>query len=161
MDVQEIYKKLKSKFEDNISLEEISKDSYIETSKDILIPLCQYLRDDESLLFDSLLCVSGVHYPSTHEKPRFEVVYHLFSYAHKHKLTLKVILSLDNVKLSSVESIWKGANWLERETHDMFGISFENHSDLRRILCPQDWEGYPLRKDYKVQEKYQHMKVPM
>ncbi|MBI2026656.1 MAG: NADH-quinone oxidoreductase subunit C [Deltaproteobacteria bacterium] len=163
MDIQDIYKNLKSKFgDDKLNLEEIQKDSYIEVSKDILLSVCQHLRDQESLLFDSLVCVSGVHYPSTHEKPRFEVVYHLFSYAHKHKLVLKVILGLDqDLSIPSVETVWKGANWLERETFDMYGIAFENHSDLRRILCPDDWEGYPLRKDYKVQEKYRHIKVTM
>ena len=77
-----------------------------------------------------------------------------------HKITLKVELTAENLHCQSVEAIWKSANWNEREAYDMFGILFDGHPDLRRILMPDDWEGYPLRKDYQVPEFYNGMKVP-
>ena len=89
--------------------------------------------------------LAGVDY-----KDRIEVVYVLYSMTHKHRYTLKCRLPRENPRISTVESVWSVANWHEREAYDMFGIVFEGHSDLRRILCPDDWEGYPLRKDYKA-----------
>jgi len=79
---------------------------------------------------------------------------------HNHKLTLKVLLPRDNPVVPSVERVWRAADWHEREAYDLFGIIFEGHHNLKRILLPEDWEGHPLRKDYKVQEYYQGMKVP-
>ena len=87
------------------------------------------------------------------------VVYHLGSSSYKHKIALKVEVGRDEPKVPTVERVWRIANWHERETYDMYGIVFEGHSDLRRILCPDDWEGYPLRKDYQVQEFYRGIKV--
>jgi NADH-quinone oxidoreductase subunit C len=164
MDQQAIHKKLSTQFgKDIISLEEIVGDHFIEVSSGKLVEIGEYLLADEDLLFDSLVCVSGAHYPATSEEEntRFEVVYHFFSYAHKHKLVLKVILSGEDLTVPSLEKTWKGAQWLERETYDMYGIKFDGNSDLRRILCPDDWVGWPLRKDYKQPEMYRHMKVPL
>lgn len=88
-------------------------------------------------------------------KDRFEVAYHLFSYKHKHSVTLKVYLPRDDqAHVGTVEGLWGCANWLEREVYDLFGIKFDGHSDLRRIMLPDDWTGYPLRKDYKEAEDY-------
>jgi NADH-quinone oxidoreductase subunit C len=84
------------------------------------------------------------------EDPRFEVNYHLFSTTHHRRLRLKVLLSEDEPKLQTVVSVWKTANWHERETFDLFGIIFENHPDLRRILLPSDFDGHALRKDYPL-----------
>ena len=118
--------------------------------------IAKYLRDKEGLRFDSLMCLSGVHYQKENE---LGVTYHLYSTTEKHKLTLKVIMPEDDAHLPTVEQIWKTADWHEREAYDMFGIRFDGHPDPRRILCPDDWEGYPLRKDYQVQEFYRGMKV--
>jgi NADH-quinone oxidoreductase subunit C len=114
------------------------------------------LRDDERMLFDSLMCLSGMDYTGG----RLGVVYHLNSTKWNHKIVLKVDVTAENPHCQSVESIWKIANWLEREAYDMYGIVFDGHPDLRRILMPDDWEGYPLRKDYQVPEYYHGMKVP-
>ena len=90
----------------------------------------------------------------------FEVVYQLRSLARREDLRLKVDLDpLADLAVDSVVSLWQGANWLEREVYDMFGVTFRGHPDLRRILMPADWEGYPLRKDYKHQEYYRSIKV--
>jgi NADH-quinone oxidoreductase subunit C len=112
------------------------------------------LREDSRLSMDHLEMIGGADY-----KDRLEVVYVLFSMNHRHRYTLKCRLPRETPALSTVESIWRVANWHEREAFDMFGISFEGHSDLRRILCPDDWEGYPLRKDYKSPSSYRDMPV--
>ena len=170
MDTNQIHLRLEKKFGSAIvALEEVKADSYIEVSADKIFDICKFLHEDSELLFDSLVSLSGVHYLPMHkratgvvvEAPIFEVVYHFFSYSYKHKLTVKTVLPVNSAKLQSVEKIWKGANWLERETYDMFGIEFIGNSDLRRILCPEDWEGWPLKKDYVTQEMYKHMRVPM
>ncbi len=84
------------------------------------------------------------------DDPRFEVNYHLFSTKHYNRLRLKVLLSEDEPNVLSVVSVWKTANWHERETYDLFGIIFDNHPDLRRILLPSDFDGHALRKDYPL-----------
>lgn len=109
------------------------------------------LRDDDELQFNTLMCLSGLHYPASEE---MGVTYHLYSTILGHSLALNVRMPESNSELPSVEQIWKTANWHEREAYDMFGIIFTNHPDLRRILCPNDWEGHPLRKDYVQQETY-------
>jgi NADH-quinone oxidoreductase subunit C len=118
--------------------------------------VAKFLRDETGLRFDSLMCLSGVHYP---KENLLGVTYHLFSTTEKHKLTLKVLMPEDDAHLPTVEQVWKTADWHEREAFDIFGIRFDGHPDHRRILCPDDWEGHPLRKDYQVQEIYRGMKV--
>jgi len=101
-----------------------------------------------SLKFERLSSVTGVdRYPS---EPRFEVVYHLQSVSSKQRLRIKARLPGANPEIESSVQVYKGADWYERETFDLFGIRFLNHPDMRRILMPEDWEGYPLRKDYPV-----------
>jgi NADH-quinone oxidoreductase subunit C len=107
------------------------------------------LRSDPNCAFDYLSDVTAVDwYPSD---PRFEVVYHLFSMSKKERVRLKVRLSGDRPSLESVTSVWPGANYFEREVFDLFGIRFNGHPYLRRLLMPEDWEGSPLRKDYPVE----------
>lgn len=113
-----------------------------------------FLKSDPELWFDSLQLLSAVDY-----KDRLEVVYHLYSMRHRHWLVLKVPLDRESPTLPTVERVWRGANWHEREAYDMMGIVFEGHSDPRRILCPDDWEGFPLRKDYEQPEFYNGMRV--
>jgi NADH:ubiquinone oxidoreductase subunit C len=90
---------------------------------------------------------------------RMEMVYHLFSFTNNLEITIKVILDRDKPEIDSVTPIWPGANWQERETYDLLGVYFNNHPDLRRILCPSDWEGHPLKKDYQVQKTWRGIVV--
>jgi len=127
------------------------------------------LRDDPAWLFDYLHCISGVDLLETDPKkaaktewePHLQVVYHLSSIRLKHRLVLKVHLPRwkedqegELPELASVASLWNTANWHEREVYDLCGVRFTNHPNLRRILCPEDWVGYPLRKDYEMPLEY-------
>ncbi len=114
--------------------------------KERLGSVCKFLRDAPDLNFKYLSDVTVVDlYPG---EPRFEVVYHLLSLAPYQRLRLKVRLSGDNPRIESLVPIWPGANAFEREVFDLFGVHFDGHPFLRRILMPEDWEGHPLRKDY-------------
>jgi len=119
-----------------------------------IVEVCSFMKSDERMLMDHLELLGGVDY-----KDRIEVVYVVYSMTFKHRYTLKCRLPREAAKLHTVESVWCAANWHERETYDMLGVVFEGHSDFRRILCPDDWEGYPLRKDYKAPMQYRGMKV--
>ncbi|HEY6337476.1 MAG TPA: NADH-quinone oxidoreductase subunit C [Candidatus Sulfotelmatobacter sp.] len=110
---------------------------------------CALLRDDPQCAFNFLSDITCVDwYPS---EPRFEVVYHLLSIPKKERVRLKVRLHSGSLAVESLTSVWPGANYFEREVFDLFGIRFTGHPYLRRILMPEDWEGYPLRKDYPVE----------
>lgn len=105
-------------------------------------------RVKHKLGFERLTSITGVD--RTPAEPRFEVVYHLQSVAGKKRLRLKARISGQTPQIESVTSVYRGADWYERETFDLFGITFLNHPDLRRIMMPEDWEGHPLRKDYPI-----------
>ncbi len=114
-----------------------------------LLPACQFLRDNPEMRFNLLSDVTCVDwYPS---EPRFEVVYQLTSIPRKAYLRLKVKLNGDDTKIASVISLWPSSNFFEREVFDLFGIQFEGHPYLKRIMMPEDWKGHPLRKDYPVE----------
>ena len=162
--------KLKSKFGEKITganLEAI--DPWIEVSPDSLADVCQFLKDDQELKFDMLNCITVVDYLHVDPKkaakadfdPHLEVVYHLSSIQMKHTLVIKVTTPRWNndvegelPELPSVTGVWRTADWHEREVYDLSGIRFVGHPDLRRILCPEDWVGYPLRKDYEMPLEY-------
>lgn len=111
--------------------------------KNEIVNICNELKSN--LKFNYLMCISGVDY-----KEYFEVVYHIYSITAEKGIALKVKLDHANPEVDSVVSVWKSADWHEREAYDLLGIKFNNHPDLRRILLPSDWnEGYPLRKDYE------------
>jgi NADH-quinone oxidoreductase subunit C len=158
MTIQEISDKIKQRFPDAIL--EVKIDGQIDPSVKVsaknILDICLCLRHEPDLQFDYLNCLSGVDYG----KGILGVVYNISSLQLKHKITLKTEVPLEEPVIPSVESIWRTANWHEREAYDLFGIRFIGNSDLRRILLPNDWEGFPLRKDYKVPEFYQGMKVP-
>lgn len=152
-EMKEIFEYLNTAFEDGLSFNEAELgQSWIFVSAPIVKEVCKFLRDDEELRLNYLMCLSGVHYPKENE---LEVVYHLHSTQHGHTLVLKARVSEEDPHVPSVESIWKTANWHEREAYDLLGIHFDGHPDLRRILTPQDWHGHPLRKDYEQQKSYQ------
>jgi NADH-quinone oxidoreductase subunit C len=155
---QEIHDVLKTQFGEAVleaKLEGVL-DPFIKVAPGKILEVAKFLRDDEQTAFDLLMCLSGMDYTGG----KLGVVYHLDSTKKGHKIVLKVDVTTDDPHCQSVESIWKTANWHEREAFDLFGILFDGHPDLRRILMPDDWEGYPLRKDYRVPEFYNGMKVP-
>jgi len=118
----------------------------LEIAADRIVNVCRHLKNEQK--FTRLSTVTAVDwYP---EEPRFEVVYHLHSVERNLRLRLKCRLSGANPEIDSVTGVWRGANWYERETFDLFGIRFRHHPDLRRIMLPDEWEGHPLRKDYPV-----------
>lgn len=171
---EEIFEILKQNFgEAVLSLEKDVPTEPIITVNPLQIhKIAAFLRVTEGLMFDSLMCLSGVDDANgtkakdadgfdTIQGGTLSVYYHLDSVELKQKITLKVSTDRENPQVESVENVWKCADWHEREAFDMYGIVFVNHPDLRRILMPYDWEaGYPLRKDYKNPEFYQGMKVP-
>lgn len=122
-----------------------------------LVKACKNLWSDPTFFFDQLSCVTGVD--NGKETGTMEVLYHVYSIPFNYSLGLKVVLSREAPTVDSVSGVWKSADWLEREVFDMFGIQFNNHPDLRRILMPGDWEGHPLRKDYQHQDTYRDIKV--
>ncbi|WP_291723348.1 NADH-quinone oxidoreductase subunit C [Bernardetia sp.] len=153
---EEIVKIVAEKFDDAISIQnmETLQPRLLIENKEVLLKLATFLFSDERLYFDNLVCITALD-----NEDSFEVVYQLYSYPHEHALTLAVVLERENPTVFSLTSIWKAADWHEREAYDMIGIQFENHPDLRRLLMPADWEGFPLRKDYETQENYHGIKV--
>jgi len=142
-------KKLQEKFPTSILEVKTFRDevNVIVQKKDIL-NICKFLYSDSDLQYQMLTDLCGVDFFP--ESPRFEVVYLLYSMKNRQRLRLKIKAG-DSESVSSVESIWKAADWLEREVYDLFGIPFENHPDLRRILLWDGYEGHPLRKDFPVE----------
>ena len=141
-------KKLKEKFSDLIlEIIEFRGELTFIIKKEDLIKVCQFLKSDPELKYNFLSDVCGVDYPE--KEKRFEVVYNLYSVPNRWRVRLKVRVR-EGESVPSVTSVWSAANWMEREVYDMFGVKFENHPDLRRILMPDDWIGHPLRKDFPL-----------
>jgi NADH-quinone oxidoreductase subunit C len=115
------------------------------------------LQQNPETYFDQLACVTGIDNGS--EANTMEVVFNLYSIPFNQSLAIKVVLDRINPEIESLSFIWKSANWLEREIFDMYGIKFLNHPDLRRILMPADWDGFPLRKDYQEQKTYRNINL--
>ena len=118
-------------------------------SREQLLQVAQALRDRPELAFNFLAEVTAADYWP--REPRYELVYVLVSMAHRARLRMKVRLNADDPHVPTICGIWPAANWLEREVWDLFGIAFDGHPDPRRLLMPEDWDGFPLRKDYPVQ----------
>jgi NADH-quinone oxidoreductase subunit C len=114
-----------------------------------IVDVCSALKSSPDAQFDFLADLCGADL-GVEEEPRFEVNYHLFSTKKHHRLRLKVLLNETNAHVPTVTGVWRTANWHERETFDLFGIFFDGHPDLRRILLPDDWQGYALRKDFPL-----------
>lgn len=164
MNIEEIAALIKEKFGEK-AIKEVRTQilqPYLVINESNLEEVALFLRDDERLFFDMLSCVTGVD--NGEEVRTMEVIYHLYSIPYNNRLTIKVIveriaLSDGMPEVPSLCQVWKSANWMERETYDMFGIRFVGHPDLRRILMPADWEGFPLRKDYQEQATYHGINV--
>ena len=152
MESSDIYSRLQSKFDAAIGgVDGDAKDPCVAVAGADIVDVCTYLRAEGDLRFDSLSNLTGVDYRADGE---IEIVYHLYSYEHRHDAVLKVRVPREEPVVSSVEGVWKAANWLEREVYDLLGVVFTGHSDLRRLLMPEDWIGHPLRKDFVEPEEY-------
>jgi NADH-quinone oxidoreductase subunit C len=159
MQFLEIKSTVTEKFGEGIILSENNtyEQPQLTISAEKIVEVCFFLRDTDQLYFDYMTCLSGMD--NGVEKKTMEVIYHLYSIPYNHSLVLKVELEREHPEVPTVSNVWRTADWHEREAYDMFGIKFTNHSDLRRILLPADWEGFPLRKDYQEQEYYHGIKV--
>ena len=161
--IEKLVEDIKSEFgEEYIKVVNVGLQETLQVDKSILVALCQWLRDHPSYYFDFLANITAIdYYPDT----RFAVAYNLTSIPYQKQLTLRVELeqvdrSKDNLpEVPSVTSVWRTADWHEREAYDLMGIYFTQHPDLRRILLPDDWEGFPLRKDYEDPESYHGISI--
>lgn len=152
MQAKEIYGRLEQEFPEKVSgLKEEVFDPFLMIEPQAIVEACRFLRDRPELKFEILSDLTAVDFP---KEEKLQVVYHLYSYTFRHQIVLKVDLPRENPRIATVENVWKAANWFEREVFDLFGVFFDGHSDLRRILLPEDWVGHPLRKDYVEQEEY-------
>ena len=151
---QTVCQKISEKFPGSIDAEQ--NDDWIQLKPENWLKVAKWLKSDEKLYFDSLQCNTGIDLGEGVLESR----YNLHSMKHLHKVEIRIKVSAEKPDIPSVEQVWRVADWFERETYDMFGINFIGHRDLRRILLPDDWEGWPLRKDYEEQETYHGIIVP-
>jgi NADH-quinone oxidoreductase subunit C len=170
MNVQAMYDRLSQTFASSLAgINVEALDPWIEIKPEGLLEITRYLRDEPDLAFNYLHCITAVDYFEKDAKkaaaaawqPHLELIYHLSSMTHHYKLVLKTTLPRwrDDLEgklpeVPSVSSVWSTAEWHEREVYDLMGIVFSGNPDLRRILCPEDWVGHPLRKDYVMPEEY-------
>lgn len=148
---QIVFERLQAKFADQVQLiGEPYELLTILASKEIILELLSFVKEDEVLRFNYLTDITGVHLP--HEEKPFVVVYHVHNMFQNIRLRIKVQLEYEKPTIVSATSVWKGANWMERETYDFFGIHFEGHPDLRRILNMDDLDVYPMRKHYPLED---------
>jgi NADH-quinone oxidoreductase subunit C len=144
-----IVKKISENFKDAIlDTSEFRNDLSILVKKESLLGIAQLLHNDAELQFDMCKDVTAIDWAK--RKDRFTLVYHLYSFSNKFELRLKVNIDEADAGIVSLSSVWKSADWYERETLDMYGIRFTGHSDLRRIYMPEEFEYYPLRKDFPL-----------
>jgi NADH-quinone oxidoreductase subunit C len=131
-----------------LAVKEFRDELTLHIKKDDIVSVCTFLRDDSSCRFDYLsdLCGADAYTPEN----RFEVIYNLYSLPNKRRLRLKVFTDEEDLHVPSVTSVWPGAEWPERETFDMFGIMFDGNKDLRRMYMPEEFEYFPLRKDFPL-----------
>ncbi|MGN0003637.1 MAG: NADH-quinone oxidoreductase subunit C [Sphingobacterium composti] len=155
--IDKLLQDLQNKFGESIHAVEGAKQATLIVSSSILVELSKYLRDSSAYYYDFLANITAVDY---YPENRFALVYNLTSLPYQTQLTIRVELPVTNreennlPEVPSVSSIWRTADWHEREAYDLMGIYFTDHPDLRRILLPDDWEGFPLRKDYEDAEYY-------
>ena len=150
-----IQSKIVSKFTAAVEFE--SNTNFI-MIKDISLwfKIAQFLKNDNDLLFDYLMCITSY---DLGDSKTFGLAYNFHSTKLNHYIEVRIEFS-DGTEIKSVESLWRAADWHEREAFDMMGVKIIDHPDMKRILLPEDWEGYPLRKDYKTPEYYNGMPVP-
>lgn len=149
----EVLAKVKERFGDAIVGEGLEAlDPYITVAPLALPEVLEALRDDPDLSFDFLMAITGIDMSGLSDQPVIRVLYHLFSYRHRHTIVVRTEVPRDQAVLPSVTAIYPTAEWHEREVFDLLGVRFLGHPDLRRILLPEEWVGHPLRKDYEEGE---------
>jgi NADH-quinone oxidoreductase subunit C len=153
----EILERLRGRFGAAVvDIHEQHGDATAVLDRGVLLDALRFCRDEPALRFDVLMDLTAadyLKYPGREDGPRFEVVYHLYSLAHNHRVRLKVRLDEDDARVPSAVPLWPIADWLEREVWDMFGVRFEGHPDLRRLLMYEEFVGHPLRKDYPINRR--------
>jgi NADH-quinone oxidoreductase subunit C len=154
-----ILEKLREKFAPEILASHQERGNLtIVARKDNLHKILELLKNDPDLAFEILMDVCGVDYLKMGEKPRFEVVYHLYSVSKNHRVRLRVKVPEEDMTLPTATDLWKSADWHEREAYDMFGFQFVGHPNLKRLLLFEGFEGHPLRKDYPMEKR---QKIPL
>jgi NADH-quinone oxidoreductase subunit C len=148
---QLVVSKLSNQFGSAIELhEEMSDMLCITVKKEFIQSILIFLRDDQELQYNFLTTLCGMHYPETE---KLGVVYHLQSFVNNHRIRIKTATELNNLKIPSITTIWPAANWMERETYDFFGIEFEGHPNLTRILNMDEMTDFPLRKEFPLEDQ--------
>lgn len=148
---QLLIEKLQAKFGDTLTnISEPKGLVTLETHKENILDVLKYIKEDSSLQFIYLTDITAIHYPELEKA--FAVVYHVHSLVHNVRIRIKVFIGNQDLTIPSATGIWNGANWMERETYDFFGIIFEGHPDLRRILNVDDMEVFPMRKEYPLED---------
>lgn len=148
---KEVIDQLNLKFGEQVSLlTETSDLSNFETSIEKITEVLTFLKTDSTLQFNYLTDITAVHYPD--QEKQFVVVYHLHSFINNIRIRIKVFLTEANVHIPTATNLWNGANWMERETYDYFGIEFDGHPDLRRILNVDDMTAFPMRKEFPLED---------
>ena len=152
MDANTTINKLNARFPESITETHAYRgDDTAVVKKEDLLEICKFLRDDKELQYNFMMDVTAVDYLG--REPRFEVVYHLYSLPFNRRFRIKTRVSESECSVDSIVSLWVSADWFEREAYDMYGIVFNGHPELRRILLYEDFQGHPLRKDYPIKKR--------
>ena len=157
MTSEQIINRLSDQFKSSVIENENLAEHQVEIKSEDWFDVATFMKDDPKLSFDQLECITGI---DTGEDGPLQTHYNLHSMEYRHKIEVVISHDRKDPKVASIEQLWRIGDWFERETYDMFGIEYTGHRDLRRILCPDDWEGWPLRKDYEAQESFHGIVVP-
>ena len=148
---QLVVSKLSNRFGNAIESHEVLSDMLcITVKKESIQSILLFLRDDQELQYNFLTTLCGMHYP---EKEQLGVVYHLHSFVNNHRIRIKTVTELNDPKIQTITTIWPAANWMERETYDFYGIEFEGHPNLKRILNMDEMTDFPMRKDFPLEDQ--------
>ncbi|MCF7807630.1 MAG: NADH-quinone oxidoreductase subunit C [Candidatus Marinimicrobia bacterium] len=158
MEAPDIFSVLQAKFGEQIVdfLEEGTLNPTVVVKPEAVLKVCEFLSQNEKLQLDSLMNLAGHDQDGESD---LSVIYHFYSTIHDHYITVKTFTPREEPSVVSIANLYRTADWHEREAYDMYGIHFEGHPDLKRILLEEDWEGYPLRKDYVPAEFYRGMRI--
>jgi NADH-quinone oxidoreductase subunit C len=148
---QLVINQLENKFSTTIQLHQQQSDMLcITVKKEAICEVLLYLRDHQELQYNFLTTLCGMHYPETNQ---LGVVYHLQSFVNNHRIRIKTVTDLDHPEIPTITTLWPAANWMERETYDFYGIIFEGHPNLKRILNMDEMTDFPLRKDFPLEDQ--------
>mgnify|MGYP001227209253 FL=1 len=154
MELSDIFKQLNAKFPDSCQF--LDEDKFILVKSSNWQDIATFIKQDNKLFFDYLMCISSY---DVGDKKTYGVAFNFKSTTLGHYLEIRIEVT-DNKSIPSVSHLWGSADWHEREAYDMMGIKFDNHPNFKRILLPEDWPGYPLRKDFETPDYYRGMAVP-